>query len=202
MALQRLTTVMHVAFGVEGVVEAGARPTSSPLSDYYDLTGLPVADALAKVGELGGAIWTEDRGVYHVRAKALAAATALPLDRRVDHFEQQLPDARAALQAVRALVTNQQLPSATFSTTTSMNGASAPPVIGHPISVNMSNVTVREILDEMVRQFGDAGWFATYVNANGTYPEIQFHFAGSTWSSSTTIPFRLKTTPGAISFVG
>src|SRR5262249_42201001 len=103
-----------------------------------------------------------------------------------------LTDARAAVQAVRALVANQPLPpGATFSTNINSNvGPPGPPTMGRAINVNMSNVSVREILDEIVRQFGDADWFATYVNANGTYPEIQFRFAGGNWSSSTTIPIR------------
>ena len=191
-ALQRLTAVLHVEFGVEGVIQAGASPeVVSPNADYYDLAGLSVTESLAKVAELGGGSWTEDRGVFHLRSKALAGEGALPLDRHVDHFEQQLPDARTAVQAVRALITAQPfVPGGTFSTTTSSNGAPAPPAMGHPISINLSNVTVREILDEIVRQFGDAAWFATYVNANGTYPEIQFKIASDRWSSSTTIPVR------------
>jgi hypothetical protein len=198
LAVQRLTTIVHAAFGVEGVTEFSTRPAvPSLIGDYYDLSGMSLVEALDKIGELGGAVWIEERGVYHVRSKRLAGASGLPLDRKIDHFEQQLPDARAATASLRELLSNQpgsaparNPPGASVSTSISVNGAPPPPVMGRPISVNLSNVTVREILDDIVRQYGDAVWSVTYISANGTYPQFNLRLAGSNWSSSTVVAIR------------
>ena len=200
LALQRLTTIVHASFGVESVTEFSTRPMVPSLTgDSYDLSGMSLTEALDAIAELGGATWTGERGIYRVRSKALAGVDDLPLDRKIAHFEQQLSDARAATAAVRELMINinqpgsasvRIAPGASFSTSISVNSAPPPPVMGRPISVNLSNVTVREILDEIVRQYGDAAWCVTYISANGTYPEIQLRLASSNWSSSTVIPIR------------
>jgi hypothetical protein len=58
----------------------------------------------------------------------------------------------------------------------------------HAISLAMTNVKVREILDEIVRQLGGAAWFVRYVEANGVCPEYSIELVTPAWRTGVTIP--------------
>ena len=177
-ALSDLSIVNRLPFGWE-VIEPPdaprASPNPAPGGQFYDLTGLSIEAALDKiVGFLPAYAWTKDAGVYHVRPKTFRDAPDVALNRPVDRLEASLANVDEALAAVHRLLD----PSYTF------RGSQASPpdrlkaFLDKPMTLALQHVTVRDVLDEIVRQNGDASWEATYADATGAYPRLTLDLVG------------------------
>jgi hypothetical protein len=201
MALDRLSMATRTPVGIETIspLPPGLPPPpTSPSSAYYDLTGLTMQEALDKLTAfLPEYSWSLDDGIHHIRPRSLAQARNLPLDKPVDRFSRSFANVQAALTGVREIF---QTPlgagvGMAMGLSGSSSGFGTPERVNEsrerPISVDLTNVTVRQILDAIVRRHGDISWTVEYVDANGTYPQFQLHFTGfDGWSSGTTVRIR------------
>jgi hypothetical protein len=167
----------HVPFGWE-VIEPPGAPVSgnpSPGGDFYDLTGLAIPQALDKlVGFLPAYTWTLDAGVYHVRPKSFQQNRAVALNRRVDRVEMSVTNVDSALAEVHRLLdpgfairpSDRTIPDR-------LKG-----IIDKPMAISLRDVAVRDVLDEIVRQNGNASWRAVYADASGAYPQLLLEILG------------------------
>lgn len=177
-----------LAGGVVGDVPRGVPAASSgQLARAYDLTGLTMPEALTKLAEWNlEYAWTEDNGVYHIRPRAVHAASQA-LDARVDRFANRYNDVPSAALAIRDLIdrlTAPRPPSPTVITSWVSSGSRTPDM-QKPLTLDLSNLTVRQLLDAMVTEHGRLSWtFETRSQANGVSTwQLRIHsFDGSTSS--------------------
>ena len=174
MAMSRLSTALSVPAGVE--VLSGLSSVSdasvSPSAQAYDLTGLSMSQALAKLVEwMPNYAWTFDNGVYHVRPRAESLINRA-LDINVDRFSGKYADVRGAVNAIRDLI-DARLPRAAppptviGSLVASLGSSSSD--LAKPIALDLTNVTVRQILDALVTQHGRLSWIVdARTEANGS----------------------------------
>jgi hypothetical protein len=181
--LQQASRVTGVSIGFAGVTPASTLRT--PPAEYYNLTGLSIDEILEKVRMLAPEYAISiDRGVVHVRLRNAPTDLAQYLDQRIPKFEERFENLRDAMQAVATI---DLFPSRALGPGGGGAGArGAPPLPGRgvppgtgvapppnvvspglsamnerlqkPIVLSMTNATVREILDEIARQFGSMTW--------------------------------------------
>jgi hypothetical protein len=51
-------------------------------------------------------------------------------------------------------------------------------IIDKPMAISLRDVAVRDVLDEIVRQNGNASWRAVYADASGAYPQLLLEILG------------------------
>jgi hypothetical protein len=204
-AFQSLARSLSRPAGIEAVTDTAG--FTAVASQYYELTGLPAADALAKLASLlPEYTFTEDRGVMHMQPRALVNDPSNWLNMKVDKFDQHFDNARDAMNAVAAIRARPApgFPPAPAPVTiappsTGMVGgiSSGIPggiVGGFPdtlgprlvtsITISMTNVTVREILDEMVRQHGSLTWT---LDHRASTAQIALSFSSQGWMIGTSV---------------
>lgn len=190
-ALARLTADGE-RFGVEYMIEPGVAesPASAPPSGRaYSLAGLAVPSALAKIGQFADAGWTQDGDVYHLRQTALEQRADLPIDRVITRVDERFTEPRQVTDYLRKLLQAPRRPGLPIATgATGLVTINQSQANMHAISLAMTNVKVREILDEIVRQLGGAAWFVRYVEANGVCPEYSIELVTPAWRTGVTIP--------------
>jgi len=168
--------------GSEVIVSGAPLGPQSP--QYYDLTGLPLAEVFDKlVSFLPEYAVTTDRGVVHFQPKALAADSNAWLNRKVSRVDQHFDNLSDALHFVAALG-GPGISGARSSSPVS----NAPPGIGvtppstpmppgvsaladrmkASITLSMTDVTIRDVLDEIARQSGTMSWSVDHRGAQAT----------------------------------
>jgi hypothetical protein len=178
-ALHRLSRINGAQFGIEllqAAVDPATQRAVQPGRNQYDLTGLPTNAVLDRLTRfLPDYTWSESRGVYHVRAQALQGRSNLALDRIVPTFFGTFANVNEALAAVHRLFDPTFPPRAdAFPNANAETRAALTKVF----SVSLTNVTVREILDEMAHQHGSLSWQAQYRDTAGGYPGMVLRFTG------------------------
>jgi hypothetical protein len=158
---------------VGATMQPGIGPPRPPTA-RYDFTGLSGPDAMNKLVELAPELsWTADGPIHRLRARRLAGASNLPLDRRVDAIDRRILTFNEIFEVIRSLldpVGEQARPTVSIG---SVSVGGPPPSTGdRPVELSMRNVTIRQVLDEIVRQHGAISWSVRYVEANGVYPEL------------------------------
>ena len=160
-----------------------------PPTGSYDFTGMSPRDAFEKLTTFAPDLeWRDDNGIYRIRARDLPA-TGMVLDRVVASVDQKIETQNEVLAFVRSLVSGAQ-----SALQSSINIGPISVVSSdrdRPVTLKMTNVTVRQVLDEMARQCGaDCSWAVRYTEANGIYPELMFTWSVGTGSSGVTMPIK------------
>lgn len=196
--LSQLGRTFHQPMGVE-VVVSSAGP-SLPAAQYYDLTGLSLEESLDKIGSfLPDYTIAADRGVVHMQPKALVADPANWLNQRVDRFEQHFDNVRDALYAVAGLVVRPSRAGAPPGPVPPPGiGLAAPPPgsgmsdaltarLVTSLTISLTNVTVRDVLDEIARKHGAMSWFVEHRTvASGQAVMLTFQGYDG-WSIGTSV---------------
>jgi hypothetical protein len=160
----------------------------------YDFTGMSGAEAVARLTSLLPDLsWKQEGALFRIRSRAIADAGALPLDRKIAAIDRQLATQANIFQTVGQLMDRSQSASLTLpligqglNITTIGPG----PARGQPVELHLRDVTVRQILDEIVRQHGAVQWGVRYIEANGLYPEMILTLAGDTGGQGQGIVIR------------
>jgi hypothetical protein len=190
LALSQIARSTATPMGVEHVYPQTIG-LSRPGSEYYDLTGLSVDEAIEKVLAFAPEyVLSTDRGIRHVRARAVAADPSSWLNRRVAKFEQHFDNLRDAHQMVAGLAL------------VSPRGGVPPPTgpivapssdalrerLATSITISLTDVTIREVLDEIARQHGRLMWSVEHRQSGGAPAGLTLTFAGfDGWSISTSV---------------
>ena len=174
VVMGRLSTVRRVSVGIEVVMppETPRDPTGQGMDDYQDnLTSRSVTEALDRItkykiqGVDATYEWSSDRGVYHVRPQRFRNNRDVALNRALPRVDETFANVNDALhQVVRFFVPS-------FPAHASAPRTPPPAVrafMEKPVRVSMSGPTVREVLDEIVRQLDGASWVARYAAPNGS----------------------------------
>jgi hypothetical protein len=192
--LGELSVRTRMPLGIEVVSGRGQPPRDAiaavPKAEtYYDLNGLSLdqaLDAIVKfkvVGDVQSYEWSSTAGVRHFRPQSFRNNRAVALNRFVQLCEIDVATADGALAAVHRLF-DARYAAPTLRTSTHMPYGVRPFFNKH-IALSMRNTTVREILDEIVRQYGDASWVAQYVDAGGGYAGMTLRLIGfDKWQAS------------------
>jgi len=172
-------------------------------SQYYDLTGLSLTESLDKlVSFLPDYAVTTDRGVVHFQPKALAADPGSWLNQKITKIDQHWENLSDALRFVAAI--QGAVPSA-------QTGRGAPPISAAPpgigvtsgvvggipsnpmadrmkasITLSLTDVTIRDVLDEIARQANSFSWAVDHRPGPNTTMSLTFTgFDG--WSAGAAI---------------
>ena len=157
-----------------------------PPTAQYDFTGMAAKEALEKLTTFVPDVeWREEAGVYRIRSRALPS-TGMALDRVVASVDHTTGTLNEVFTLIRSIVSGDKplLPGLTAGPTVM---SSSQDQRNRPVTLKMSNVTVRQILDEVARQYGDCSWSVRYTEANGTYPEMLLTIMVATGSTGVTL---------------
>jgi hypothetical protein len=159
----------------------------------YDFAGMAGPDAMEKMTELvPNLTWTADGPIYRIRSRAIAGAADLPLDRRIETFDRGIETFSEIFQVMRSLLdrtSSSRIAIGVPNQTVAVGGP--PPSAGdRPIAISLRNATIRQILDEIVRQHGGIAWAVRYVEANGLYPELMLTLTTDTGGSGQGMSIR------------
>jgi hypothetical protein len=199
LSLSAMGRSIGTPIGFENVaVEMPATPT--PLerpSDYYDLSGLGTQELIDKLQELAPEYqFRLINGVYRVQPRVAQSLSTSWLDQPIDRFEQRFENLRDAMYAVAAI-----------GRPTAMGGRgaapSAPTAAPQPVSpglaslnerlqktlvLSLTNTTVRDILDEIARQFGRLMWSVEQRTSPLGTTSVSLTFSGyDGWSTGTSV---------------
>jgi len=160
----------------------------------YDFTGMSGPEAVARLTSLLPELsWKQEGAVFRIRSRAIADAGDLPLDRKIAAIDRQIATQANIFQTVQQLMDRSQSASLTLpligqgpNITTIGPG----PARGQPVALHLRDATVRQILDEIVRQHGAVQWGVRYIEANGLYPEMILTLAGDTGGQGQGIVIR------------
>jgi hypothetical protein len=195
-------------------------------SEYYNLTGLPMADVLAALERLSpDYVTSEDRGVYHVRLRQPPRELTAWLDQRIARFDHKFENLRDAMNVVAAIGSAGPGPMRGMRQGGGGAGAAGAPPVGaggtrgvpggvaggvvggipnpppaatpspsdtmtarlqKTMTFAMTNVTVREILDEIARQFGALVW-TVEQRTNPTGVSMFLSFSSDNWTTGTSV---------------
>jgi hypothetical protein len=150
--------------GIEGV--ASVTPTLSTLNlglmrpvDSYDLSGLSGQQLMDTLQELAPEYeFTIVNDLLRVKPRTPQTVSTAWLDQRVDRFEHRFENLREAIQTVAAL--RPLSPGRTGPQSASPGPSSLTERLQKTFVVSLTNTTVRDILDEIARQFGRIVWSA------------------------------------------
>lgn len=193
VALSSAGRILGIPIGFEGRLAAAPVMPFERSTDYYDLSGLQGDELVNKLRELAPDYeFSLANGVYHVRPRVAAADSTAWLDQHIDRFERQFENLRDAHTALATIGRPQ----------TGMAGRAGPPPstppslsqsplnerLKKPLNISLTNTTVREILDEIARQFGSMMWSVdSRTTAQGT-TTMSLTFSGyDGWSIGTGI---------------
>jgi hypothetical protein len=127
--------------------------------------------------------WTQDAG-YSVRPAGFRNNRAVALSRVISRVE----ISRANL--IELLVDVQRLFDETYGRrpqSPKHMPARVRPSIERPVSLSMTNVSVRAILNEIMRQHGRMSWLAEYADPAGGHRGLKLSFVGfDNWTVSAT----------------
>jgi hypothetical protein len=183
--------VLGIPFGFESLPAAAPVSPFERSPDYYDLTGLQGEELINKLRELAPDYdFNLRNGVYHVGPRRPSGESSAWLDQHIDRFEQHFGSLRDALHAVAGIGRPQAI-----------GGRAGPPAtspmslpsaldekLNKPMDISLTNTTVREILDEIVRQFGSVLWSVrSQTTAQGTTTMSLTFFGFDGWSTGTGI---------------
>lgn len=186
--LGSLSRRSRVPFGIETFTRgdpaardetvSGADPTLS-----YDLTPLSLASALDRcatvhVADRRGSTyeWRLVQGVYEIHPQGFTDKPSVALNRRVPVFSGQFGSVAEALAAVHRIFDPSYRQRRPIGPTHEPDRLRS--LIERPLQIKLANVTVREILDELVRQHGAMIWRVEYRTSSGLYNGAAFSFIG------------------------
>jgi hypothetical protein len=159
-----------------------------PPNAMYDFTGMPAPEALATLVTFAPDLeWRDDGGIYRIRSRALPSA-GMALDRVVASVDQKTENVNDVFAFIRSIVSGDKPPQAIISVgPTAVSGQSDR---NRTVTLKMTNVTVRQILDEVARQYGDSSWSVRYTEANGIYPELMLTISVGTSGTGVTMSIK------------
>jgi len=189
-ALENLSIARRAALGIE-VVTGPTSPNAprdqtslphAPGGARYDLTPLAIGPALAKLSDVKVASlvsaygWQRDGDVYDVAPVRFADKAGVALNRRVAAFDLTVKSVPEALQDVHRIFDPK------FVLRALAHPGHEPerlrPLIERPMEIRRSGATVRDILNEIVRQHGAMSWMVEYADAGGSYRGMRLSFLG------------------------
>ena len=174
----------------------------TPSPEYYDLSGLTMAEILEKIQMLAPDYTaTFANGVHHVAPKVPPRESTAWLDTRIPRFEHHFDSMRDALYAVAGLGPSlppgaRGMPPPPPQSSGVVGGLGPPSTspsdqlaarLRTSIDVSLTNATVRDILDAIAKQRGAMMW-TVEQRLVPTGPQISLIFSGyDGWSTATTV---------------
>jgi hypothetical protein len=180
-AATRTPISLEVAPDREDLIGRAQSRDTAQSSGHCDLTDMALPEALDKIMRCAPAYtWAIDGGMIHFRPARFVDEKRAALDRRVQQFHFDASDVQEALLAVHRVFD----PDYRGPTRRRQRPAHVRPFFEKPLRISLQAVSVRAILDEMVRQHGAMSWHAEYVNASGAYAGMKLSFVGfDNWST-------------------
>jgi len=198
IALGGVGRVTGIPIGLETI--AGTTPTlGERATEYYDLTGLTGSELMDKLQALAPDYeFTLTNDVHRVRPRTPQSESTPWLDQRIDRFEQQfenLRDAQAAIAAIgrpgiggRGMPPGAQGRGAAPLPAPASGNSTLNERLKKTLVISLTNVTVREILDEIARQFGQMMWTVDQRTSPQVTTTMSLTFSGfDGWSTGTSI---------------
>lgn len=193
-SMTRTPLAIELVTGSAGVITRteGSGGQSERDDFVYDLTGLPVGEAGERIAQLTQARnsrvipyeWRLDRGVYHFAARNFINNRAVALGKRLAHFEARPASVLEALVAIHQSL-DAQYPRHPLASPQRMPDR-VRPLYFKSLTISLDNATVRDCLDEIIRQHGSLSWLAEYSDFGGGYAGLRLLMAGfDGWSVAT-----------------
>jgi hypothetical protein len=187
----RLGASARRAFGIEVVTSGQPAAPASGERSIYDLTGLSLPDALNKIMEfIPGYASSAQSDVVHVRPKGADGPVPTVLDRRVPKFAGRFENLQLAMRAVSALISGAADPSVVPAFGNFPPAAWSDEVkalVTRPVEIDLTDVTIRQILDEVARKHGAMSWAVIHRGSIDGPQGLQLVFLGfEQWSVNTT----------------
>ena len=168
------TEVIQPTLTPQQVHDASIRRMSAP---QYDLGGLAIPDALDKIlAGMPDYEWTKAGDVYRVQPKSFRDNSGVALSKPVGNIDQAAANLHEALFIVQALLDPgaRRPPGTPIMNTPDRVRA----IVDQPFAIKLTHATVRDVLDEIVRQVGGMSWSVEYREPSGASGSMQIHAQG------------------------
>ena len=121
--------------------------------------------------------WDEVGGVLHVRPVSFRNNRSVVSNRLLASVNVSASGALDALHIVQRLL-DPTASGRSASIPPSKAPATVKPFVEKPITVSVSNVTVRELLDQIATDHGSMSWVAEYQDVAGSMKGLKLSFVG------------------------